>query len=85
MHGTVALALIALLPAVFVRLGLALGACVAVTLYIPLTANALEGIGRYSATLFPVFMLLGSATSRRVHEALLAIGALLRLCSPASS
>ncbi len=76
-HGTVALAMIALLPAVFRRLGLALGAYVAVTLYVPLTSNALEGIGRYSATLFPVFMVLGGMTPRRVHEALLVIGALL--------
>ena len=38
----------------------------------------IEGIGRYAATLFPVFMLLGgSVTSRRVHETLLVTGALL--------
>ena len=53
-------------------LGLALGAYVAVSLYVPLSGNALEGIGRYAATLFPVFMLLGSVVrSRRVHEAIL--------------
>lgn len=77
LHGAVALAVIALLPSVFARLGLALGAYVAATLYVPLTANALEGIGRYAATLFPVFMLLGAATSKRLHEALLVIGSLL--------
>jgi hypothetical protein len=69
---------IALLPSVFGRLGLALGAYVAVTLWVPLTGNALEGIGRYSATLFPLFMLLGSSTSRRGHEALLVAGALVQ-------
>ena len=43
-----------------------------------LSGYALEGFGRYAATLFPVFMLLGGAvTSRRVHEALLVTGALL--------
>ena len=77
LHGTVALAMIALVPTVFVRLGLPLGAYVAVTVYVPLTGNGLEGIGRYAATLFPVFMLLGSVTSRRAHEALLIIGALV--------
>ena len=77
LHGAVALALIALVPTLFVRLGLALGAYVVVTLYVPLTGNALEGIGRYAATLFPVFMLLGSTTSKRVHEALLIAGALV--------
>ena len=71
LHGMVALAFVALLPSVFTRVGLALGAYVAVSLYVPLTGNALEGIGRYAATLFPVFMLLGTITSRRLHEAIL--------------
>ena len=44
----------------------------------PLSGNALEGIGRYAATLFPFFLLLGAVvTSRRVHEFLLISGALL--------
>jgi len=50
---------------------------VAVSLYVPLTGNALEGIGRYAATLFPVFILLGQVRSRRVHEAILIGGALV--------
>jgi hypothetical protein len=76
-HGAVALFLLALLPSVFARLGPALGAYVAVSLYVPLSGNALEGIGRYAATLFPVFMLLGGIRSRRAHEALLIAGALV--------
>jgi hypothetical protein len=76
MHGFVALCFLALVPSVFARLGPALGAYVAVSLLVPLTGNALEGIGRYAATLFPVFMLLGAMTSRRVHEALLIVGSL---------
>ena len=70
-HGMVALAFVALTPSVFTRVGPALGAYVAVSLYVPLSGNALEGIGRYAATLFPVFMLLGTIDSRRVHEAIL--------------
>jgi len=78
LHGMLAIVFIALTPSVFTRLGLALGAYVAVSLYVPLSGNALEGIGRYAATLFPVFVLLGSGvTSRRVHEALLVSGAIL--------
>jgi len=78
LHGMLAIVFIALTPSVFTRLGVALGAYVAVSLYVPLSGNALEGIGRYAATLFPVFVLLGSGvTSRRVHEALLISGALL--------
>ncbi len=67
----VALAFVALVPSVFTRVGAALGVYVAVSLYVPLSGNALEGIGRYAATLFPVFMLLGTIPSRRVHEAIL--------------
>jgi hypothetical protein len=77
LHGMVALAFVALTPSVFTRVGPALGAYVAVSLYLPLTGNALEGIGRYAATLFPVFMLLGTITSRRVHEAILIGSALV--------
>lgn len=77
-HGAVALSFVALAPSVFRRLGLALGAYVAVSLYVPLSGNALEGIGRYAATLFPAFMLLGGRVrSERLHEALLVGGALL--------
>ena len=77
LHGMVALAFVALVPSVFTRVGVALGAYVAVSLYVPLTGNALEGIGRYAATLFPVFMLLGTIASRRVHEAILIGSALV--------
>jgi hypothetical protein len=77
-HGAVALAFVALTPSVFRHLGLALGAYVAASLYVPLSGNALEGIGRYAATLFPAFMLLGlRVRSQRAHEALLVSGALL--------
>jgi hypothetical protein len=77
LHGMVALAFVALTPSVFTRVGVALGAYLAVSLYVPLTGNALEGIGRYAATLFPAFMLLGTIRSRRVHEAILIGGALV--------
>ena len=43
---------------------------------IPLSGNALEGIGRYAAVLFPAFMVVGSFTSPRVHEAILVASAL---------
>ncbi len=76
-HALVALVFVALTPAVFTRLGPALGAYVAVSLYVPLTGNALEGIGRYAATLFPVFMLVGTVRSRQLHEAILVGSALV--------
>jgi hypothetical protein len=76
-HGVVALAFVALVPSVFTRVGVALGAYVAVSLYVPLTGNALEGVGRYAATLFPAFMLLGSVRSPRLHEAFLIASAIV--------
>jgi hypothetical protein len=76
-HGLVALVFVALAPAIFTRVGPALGTYVAVSLLVPLTGNALEGIGRYAATLFPAFMLLGTVRSRRVHEAILIGSALV--------
>jgi hypothetical protein len=78
LHGAVALGAIVLAPSVFTRLGPALGAYVLVSLYVPMSGNALEGIGRYVATLFPFFVLVaGAVRSPRVHEALLVSGALL--------
>ena len=77
LHGMVALVFVALVPSVFTRVGVALGAYLAVSLYVPLTGNALEGVGRYAATLFPAFMLLGTIASRRVHEAILIGSALV--------
>jgi hypothetical protein len=77
LHGMLALGLVALVPSVFTRVSPALGAYAAISLYVPLTGNALEGIGRYAATLFPVFMLLGRVRSPRVHEAILIASALL--------
>ena len=75
-HGVIALVFLALTPAVFKRLGLGLGLYVLVSLLVPLSGNALEGIGRYSAVLFPTFMLVGSFKSPRLHEAILMIAAL---------
>lgn len=70
-HGTVALVVLALVPMIFRRLGVALGAYTAVSLLVPLTGSDLQGIGRYMAVVFPIFMLLGSFRSPRVHEAIL--------------
>ena len=75
-HGFSALIFLALVPAVFKKLGLAMGAYVLVTLLIPLSSNALEGVGRYSSALFPIFMLVGSAKSPRLHEAILLVASL---------
>lgn len=76
-NGLIALLFLALTPAVFKRLGAGMGMYVLVSLLIPLSSNSLEGIGRYAAVLFPVFILLGSVESRRIHEGIVITGALL--------
>lgn len=75
-HGAVALIVLALTPAVFRRLGFTLGLYTIVSLMVPLSGSDLQGIGRYMAVVFPIFMLLGSFRSPRVHEAILVISSL---------
>jgi hypothetical protein len=75
-HAAAALFLVAMTPSVFRRLGTPLGLWVLVSLLIPLSGNSLEGIGRYGAALFPIFMVLGEVRSRRLHEALLIVWSL---------
>ena len=75
-HGVVALIFLGLTPAIFKRLGVAMGSYVLASLIVPLSGSALEGVGRYAAVLFPAFMLVGSFKSRRWHEAILIVSAL---------
>jgi hypothetical protein len=77
LHGAIALLFLTLTPAVFRRFGAPFGAYVLVSLLIPLTSDALEGIGRYAAVLFPVFMLVATFRSRMVHEGILVASALV--------
>ena len=65
-----ALIVLALTPAVFRRLGVAMGAYVLVSMLVPLSGSALEGLGRYASVLFPVFMIVGSMQSQRAYEAI---------------
>ena len=72
LHGAAAFLFLAITPAVFARLGVALGSYVLASLLVPLSGSALEGIGRYAAVLFPVFMVLGGrCRSQRLHEMVL--------------
>lgn len=74
LHGGTALLCLALTPWIFKRLGIAMGAYVLISLLVPLSSNALEGLGRYVSVLFPAFMLVGtSVTSPRLHDAILIV------------
>lgn len=75
-HGGAALFQLAVTPFVFRILGAPLGLWVLASLLVPLSGNALEGVGRYGAVLFPVFMVLAAVPSRRFHEALLIVWSL---------
>jgi hypothetical protein len=72
-HGLTALLFLIFIPSIFKRLGLAMGAYVLASLLVPLSATALEGIGRYAAVLFPAFMLAGTIKSQRAHEIVLIV------------
>jgi hypothetical protein len=72
-HGLTALLFLIFIPAIFKRLGVAMGAYVLVSLLVPLSATALEGIGRYAAVLFPAFILAGTIKSSRAHELILIV------------
>ncbi len=72
-HGLTALLFLVFIPAIFKRLGGAMGAYVLASLLVPLSATALEGIGRYAAVLFPAFMLAGTVKSQRAHEIILIV------------
>lgn len=75
-HGVAALLFLGLTPLVFKRFGVALGCYVLASLLVPLSGDALEGIGRYAAVLFPGFMVLGGLRSPRMHESMLIAGSL---------
>ncbi|MBI4476949.1 MAG: hypothetical protein HY654_07230 [Acidobacteria bacterium] len=75
-HGTIAVFVLVLTPFVFLRLGLALGAYTLAAVLLPLSSSDMQGIGRYTAVLFPIFIVLGTLRSDRLHEALLVVSAL---------
>jgi len=75
-HGAVALLVLGLIPSIFSRLGVALGAYTVVSLMVPLSGSDLQGIGRYMSVVFPIFMLFASFRSSRAHEAILVISSL---------
>ena len=75
-HGVVGVVGIALTPLVFKRLGPALGVYVLVALLLPSSGSDLEGIGRYTLVLFPLFMALGTLESPRLREAIVIVSTL---------
>jgi len=78
LHAAPALIFVALTPLIVRRLGAAMGLYVLVSLLVPLSSNTLEGLGRYASVLFPAFMLVGSMTTQRAHEAIVIVSLVFR-------
>jgi hypothetical protein len=68
MQAVTALVFLMATPMVFRRLGAAMGVYVLVSLLVPLSGNTLEGLGRYTSVLFPVFLVTATMVTDRVHE-----------------
>jgi hypothetical protein len=73
-----ALIFVMIVPAIFRRLGPAMGVYVLASLLVPLSSNTLEGLGRYVSVLFPAFIVVASVTTDRAHEALVVISLAFR-------
>jgi hypothetical protein len=78
LQAVTALVFLGLIPAVFKQFGGAMGVYVLVSLLVPLSSNALEGMGRYVSVLFPVFMLVAAKTTPATHEAVVAVSLVFR-------
>jgi hypothetical protein len=66
-----------MVPRVASVCGTGLAAYVLVGVLIPLSGNMLVGMGRYVAVLFPLFIVMATLTSRRLHELVLVISSVL--------
>jgi hypothetical protein len=77
-YVAIALIFLALVPGIIRKFGVGLGLYVLVSLLVPLSGNALVGIGRYASVLFPAFMLAATVQSPRVFEAIVIVSITFR-------
>lgn len=81
LNGLSALVFVAAIPFVWLRFGTAYGLYMTANLWLPLSSGQYEGLGRYSAVLFPFFIWLASFRSRAVlTTAIVVSAALYTLC-----
>ena len=81
LNGLSALAFIVAVPFVWKRLGAAYGLFVLANLWLPLSSGQFEGMGRYCAVMFPVFIWLATTRSRVVSTGLVvSFATLYTLC-----
>jgi hypothetical protein len=81
LNGAAAFAALVAVPFVWVRLGAAYGLFMAANLWLPLSTGQVEGMGRYVAVMFPLFIWLASLGSRRAFTIVaVAFAMLYTLC-----
>ena len=77
LNGLTALVFVLAIPVVWRRLGAGYGLFMAANLWLPLSSGQYEGLGRYCAVLFPMFVWLGGVKSRTVFLTAVVISAML--------
>ena len=81
LNGVAAFAALVAVPFVWRRLGAAYGLFMAANLWLPLSTGQVEGMGRYVAVMFPLFIWLASiASSRAFIVAAVVFAMLYTLC-----
>jgi hypothetical protein len=76
LYGLTAILFVAAIPFVWRRFGVAYATFMLLTLWLPLSSGAFEGIGRYCSILFPCFLWLATIRSRGIFSAIIAVFAL---------
>jgi hypothetical protein len=64
------------IPFVWRRFGAAYGIFMLLSLWLPLSSGAFEGVGRYCSVLFPCFLWLATIRSRSVSTAVIVVFAM---------
>jgi hypothetical protein len=77
LNGAAALACLAMIPLVWRRFGAGYGLFMLANLWLPLSSGQFEGLGRYCAVLFPVFIWLATIRSRFVFDGVIVVFATL--------
>jgi hypothetical protein len=77
LNGLAALLAVASIPFIWQRLGAAYGLFMAANLWLPLSSGQVEGLGRYVAVMFPLFIWLATIRSRRLYTGIAVVFAML--------
>jgi hypothetical protein len=76
LYGVTGILFVVAVPFVWRRFGAAYGMFMLLSLWLPLSSGALEGVGRYCSVLFPCFLWLASLRSPSVSTALIVVFAM---------